>query len=80
MTLKFTGFALFGQEELKIGKIYKKPKFCIVFTKFLLFLKFLIFEFLGHFWLIFGANFRFWHFGGQKVKNCKILLHRGAAV
>ena len=58
-----------GKKNWKSETFYKKPKFCIVFTKFLLFLKFLIFEFLGHFWLIFSGQFSF--FGILGVKKSK---------
>ena len=48
-------FALFLQEGLEIRQIQK----FVAFMMFLLLFKFLKFELLGHFRLIFRANFRF---------------------
>ena len=74
MTLKFTVFALFGQEGLKIRKISLKAKVLDSFHNIFTFLENFdvqIFEsFLPDF---LGPIFVFWLFGGQKFKNWKIL-------
>ena len=70
MTLKFTVFALFGQEGLKIRKISLKAKILYSFHKIFTFLEIFDFRIFGSFLADFlGPIFVFWHFGGQKVKN-----------
>ena len=73
MTPKFTVFALFGQEGLKITKISYKAKILYSFRN--IFTLLAIFEFwnLGSFLHDFlGPIFVFWLFGGQKFKKWKI--------
>ena len=70
MTLKFTVFALFGQEGLKIRKISLKAKILDSFYNVFTFLGIFDFQIFGSFLADFlGPIFIFWHFGGQKVKN-----------
>ena len=70
MTLKFTVFALFGQEGLKIRKISLKAKILDSFYNVFTFLGIFDFQIFGSFFADFlGPIFVFWHFGGPKFKN-----------
>ena len=70
MTLKFTVFALFGQEGLKIRKISLKAKILDSFHNIFTFLEIFDFQIFGSFLADFlGPIFVFWHFGGPKFKN-----------